>query len=123
MKNKFSFLFTTLLFSVAFIPAFGQIKLTDAKLGKGVENRSVTEEATSFSLNSKVYLWIKTSGGTGDLTATWKSGSHSDTSTLKIGGDPWRTWAYHTAYAAGECTVTITDATGTVLKEFKFTVQ
>lgn len=123
MKNSSSFLFATVLFSLSFLPAFGQMKINEAKLGKDVQNRVVTEEATSFALQSKVFVWVKTSGGTGELTANWKNGNHSHTSTLTIGGDPWRTWAYMTAYSAGQWTVSITDDKGTVLKEMTFTVQ
>ena len=122
MKNKISLLFSTLLLS-AFIPVFGQIKITDAKLGKGVQDRVVTEESASFSKDSKVYFWMKTSGGTGEVTITWKSGNTSNTKTLNIGGDPWRTWAYMTAYSAGDWTATVTDDKGTVLKEMSFKVQ
>ena len=123
MKNKISILFASILLCAVCSNAFGQIKITEAKLGKGVENRVVTEESATFALNTKVYFWMKTSGGTGDITITWKSGNRSHNTTLKIGGDPWRTWAYHTTYATGEWTATATDDKGTVLKEITFTVQ
>lgn len=122
MKNKITLLFSAFLFST-FIPVFGQIKITEAKLGKGVQDRVVTEEATTFTKDSKVYFWMKTSGGTGELTVTWKSGSKANTRTLNVGGDPWRTWAYMTAYSAGDWTVSVTDDKGAVLKEMSFKVE
>ena len=100
------------------------LQVADAKLGKGVQDRNITEEATSFALNDKVYLWLKlTSGGADPVKVSWKVGDSVDTVTLKVGGSPWRTWSSKTAWKAGDWTVTISDASDQVLKELKFTVQ
>jgi Protein of unknown function (DUF2914) len=100
------------------------LHVADAKLGKGVQDRNITEEATSFALNDKVYLWLKlTGGGTDPVKVSWKVGDSVDTVTLKVGGSPWRTWSSKTAWKAGDWTVTISDASDQVLKELKFTVQ
>ena len=100
------------------------MQVADAKLGKGVQDRNITEEATSFALNDKVYLWLKlTGGGTDPVKVSWKVGDSVDTVTLKVGGNPWRTWSSKTAWKAGDWTVTISDASDQVLKELKFTVQ
>jgi len=97
------------------------IQIVDAKLGKEVKDRQITEEASEFALNQPVYLWVKVAGGAGDsLTVTWKTGSNTYISTLAIGGSPWRTWCYKTAALAGDWTVTIADAKGNTLKELSF---
>ena len=100
------------------------LQVADAKLGKGVQDRNITEEATTFAVNDKVYLWVKLTGGGSDaVKVNWKVGDSTDTVTLKVGGSPWRTWSSKTAWKAGDWTVTITDASDQVLKELKFTVQ
>jgi hypothetical protein len=100
------------------------LQVADAKLGKGVQDRSITEEATTFAVNDKVYLWLKLTGGGSDpVKVSWKVGDSVDTVTLKVGGNPWRTWSSKTAWKAGDWTVTISDASDQVLKELKFTVQ
>jgi hypothetical protein len=109
----------------ALAPASAEgLQVADAKLGKGVQDRNITEEATSFALNDKVYLWLKlTGGGIDPVKVSWKVGDSVDTVTLKVGGNPWRTWSSKTAWKAGDWTVTISDASDQVLKELKFTVQ
>jgi hypothetical protein len=100
------------------------LQVADAKLGKGVQDRNITEEATAFAVNDKVYLWVKLTGSGSDaVKVNWKVGDSTDTVTLKVGGSPWRTWSSKTAWKAGDWTVTITDASDQVLKELKFTVQ
>ncbi len=42
MKNRYSILIATLLLSISFLPAFGQMKINEAKLGKDVQNRAVS---------------------------------------------------------------------------------
>ena len=37
--------------------AAGSLQVAEAKLGKGVQDRQITEEATTFAVNDKVYLW------------------------------------------------------------------
>ena len=100
------------------------LQVVDAKLGKGVQDRQITEEASSFAVNDKVYLWLKLAGGPADgVKVNWKHGDKVEPYTLKVGGNPWRTFASKTAYKAGEWTVTVTDAKDQVLKEMKFKVQ
>jgi hypothetical protein len=100
------------------------LQVADAKLGKGVQNHAITEEATSFAVNEKVYLLLKLTGGPSDpVKVNWKVGDSTDTVSLKVGGTPWRTWSTKTAWKAGDWTVTVTDAGGQVLKEMTFTVQ
>ncbi len=101
-----------------------EIQIVDAKLGKDVKDRVLVDEDSTFALNSKVFLWLKVSGATSEtLTITWKQGEKSYTTTLNIGGSPWRTWANKTLAIAGDWTVTVTDASGNVLKEMTFKVQ
>ena len=115
-----------LVASVAALPTASAegLLVADAKLGKGVQDRNITEEASTFAVNDKVYLWLKLTGGGSDpVKVSWKVGDSVDTVTLKVGGNPWRTWSSKTAWKAGDWTVTISDASDQVLKELKFTVQ
>ncbi|MEP0822743.1 MAG: DUF2914 domain-containing protein [Ignavibacterium sp.] len=100
------------------------LTVADAKLGKGVQDREIVDETTTFALNDRVYLWLKVTGGPADsITVTWKTGDQTYSSKLNIGGSSWRTWSYKTAYTAGDWTVTVTDADGNVLKEMAFKVE
>jgi hypothetical protein len=132
MKRLFSI--TVLLafaaVSVVARPAIGQagaaaggLQVTDAKLGKSVENREIKDETTTFAVGDKAFIWLKVTGGPGDLKVNWKMGDMTDTVTLTIGGSPWRTWSSKTLGKAGSWTVTVTDDAGTTLKELTFTVQ
>jgi hypothetical protein len=102
----------------------GSVTVADAKLGKGIQDREITEEATAFAVNDKGYLWLRVTGGPSDpVQVTWKSGDHTDTVSLKVGAATWRTWSSKTLWKAGDWTVTVTDAGGNVLKEIAFSVQ
>ena len=115
------------LLAVAVLPlsaAADAIQVAEAKLGKGVQDRKITDETTTFAVNDKVYLWLKLTGGPADaVKVDWKIGDFTDSVNLKVGGNPWRTWSSKTAFKAGEWTVTVSDAGGNALKELKFTVQ
>ena len=98
--------------------------VTDIKIGKGIVDRQISDESTTFALGEKAYLWIRAEGGTGEtLTVTWSSGDQSFPVTLNIGGSPWRTWANKTLHLAGEWMVTVTDAAGAKLSETKLSVR
>jgi hypothetical protein len=100
-----------------------KLQVAEAKLGKDVIEREIVDETSTFDLNGRVYLWLKVTGGSDDsLTVTWKHAEKSYTYILKIGGNPWRTWAYKTGAIAGGWTVTVTDSAGEVLKEMNFEV-
>ncbi|MBI5475800.1 MAG: DUF2914 domain-containing protein [Ignavibacteriales bacterium] len=100
------------------------IQIIDAKLGKDVKDRELLDEAATFDLKSKVFLWLKVTGATDQaLTVIWKHGDMVHATELSIGGSPWRTWASKTAYTAGDWLVTVTDQSGKVLKELNFKVQ
>jgi hypothetical protein len=100
------------------------IRLVDAKLGKEIKDRMVVDEDSTFAVNSKVYLWLKVSGGVDkEITITWKHGDLTHETKLTLGGSPWRTWAEKTLYKADDWTVTVTDDVGNVLKEISFKVQ
>jgi hypothetical protein len=104
--------------------AAGGIQITEAKLGTGVENRELIGEDSTFALSSKVFLWMKVTGGTSDqITVIWKNGETTHPTTLMIGGSPWRTWATKNATKAGEWSVSVTDTAGSVLKEMTFKVE
>jgi hypothetical protein len=102
----------------------GGLQIAEAKLGKGVQDRQITEEATTFAVNEKAYLWMRVTGGPSDpIKVTWKTGDSIDTVELKVGGNPWRTWSSKTLWKAGDWSVTVTSPSGEVLKEVSFTVQ
>ena len=101
------------------------LTVVDAKLGKGVKERMVVDEAAEFAVNDKVYCWVKITGGPSDpIKVVWTIGDYTDQDvSLAVAGDPWRTWSYKTVFKAGEWTVNVVDATGKSLKEMKLTVK
>ncbi len=100
------------------------LAVAEARLGTDVQNKDLVGEDSSFVQDSKVYIWMKVTGGPADsIEVTWKHEDHTYATKLRIGGSPWRTWAYKTVAFAGEWTVTVTDATGNVLKEMAFSVK
>jgi hypothetical protein len=118
-----SLLFLPLVAAAQDKPA-GALQVAEVKLGKGVQDRKITEEATTFAVNDKVYLWMRITGGPSDpIKVTWTAGDSTDTVELKVGGSPWRTWSSKTAWKAGEWKATVTSSTGETLKEVTFTVQ
>ncbi len=124
MKKLLSLLALAVFFVLPLTAFSDGLQVADAKLGKGVQDRAITEEASSFAVNDKVYLALKVTGGPSDpIKVAWKVGDATDTVTLKVGGNPWRTWSTKTAWKAGDWTVTVTDAGGQVLKELTFKVQ
>ena len=124
MHRLGSTLVAAALLSLPFALQAEGLQVVDAKLGKGVQDHQITEEATTFAVNDKVYLWLKIAGGPADgVKVNWKLGDKVEPYTLKVGGNPWRTYASKTAYKPGEWSVTVTDAKDQVLKEMKFTVQ
>ena len=109
-----------------FVPAltFAAGKVAEAKLGKSVVDRNITDETTTFAPGEKAYLWLKVEDAAGEtLTVTWTINDQVYPATLNIGGSPWRTWASKTLHFAGEWTVTVTDTAGTTLNETRFTVK
>lgn len=124
MNRLGSMLVAATLLSLPFALQAEGLQVVEAKLGKGVQDRQITEEATTFAVNDKVYLWLKIAGGPADgVNVNWKLGDKVEPYNLKVGGNPWRTYASKTAYKPGEWSVTVTDANDQVLKEMKFTVQ
>ena len=99
-------------------------KITEAKLGKHVDDRKVADESSVFAPGEKAYLWMIVDDAAGEtLTVTWEINGQSYPAKLKIGGSPWRTWARKSLHIAGEWTVTVTDMAGAKLHESKLTVQ
>jgi len=109
-----------------FVPAlaFGQNLVTDAKLGRNVVDREITDETTTFAVGEKAYLWLRVEGGTGEtLTVVWKINDLEFPVDLSIGGSPWRTWATKTLHIAGDWSVTVSDAAGNTLNEATLKVE
>ena len=99
-------------------------KVTEAKLGKNVVDRKIAEETSTFAPGDRAYLWMKVEDAAGEiLTVTWQINGQAYPAELKIGGNPWRSWASKALHIAGEWTVTVTDAAGAKLHETKLTVK
>ena len=82
------------LAALSFVPlrAFSDgLQVADAKIGKGVQDRAITEEASTFAVNDKVYLVLKLTGGPSDpIKARWMgfwngAGIHGTDETWSIG--------------------------------------
>ena len=119
-------LFAALAMLALFVPAlaFGQNLVTDAKLGRNVVDREITDETTTFAVGEKAYLWLRVEGGTGEtLTVVWKVNDLEFPVDLSIGGSPWRTWATKTLHIAGDWSVTVSDAAGNTLNEAALKVE
>jgi len=102
----------------------GGLKLVEMKLGTGVLDKQISGEDSTFVLNAKVYVWMKVTGGAGDsIVVNWKHADKEYKTTIGIGGNSWRTWAYKTLSAAGDWTVTVSTQSGDILKEANFTVK
>jgi hypothetical protein len=119
-------LFAAFAMLALFVPAlaFAQNLVTDAKVGRNVVDREVTDETTTFAVGEKAYLWLRVEGGTDEtLTVVWKINDLEFPVDLRIGGSPWRTWSTKTLHLPGEWTVTVTDAAGNILNKSTLTVQ
>lgn len=122
MKKLFA-AFAMLALSVPAL-AFGQNLVTDAKLGRNVVDREITDETTTFAVGEKAYLWLRVEGGTGEaLTVVWKINDLEFPVDLSIGGSPWRTWATKTLHLPGDWSVTVSDAAGNTLNEASLKVE
>jgi hypothetical protein len=126
-KSLLSFAVVLLFLAPAFTPAQEKeskgLKVTEAKLGKDVQNKKIVDTTTTFAVNEKAYLWMRISGGPADsITVTWKSGDQTYPSKLNVGANLWRTWSFKTLYTVGDWTVSVTDAAGKTLKEVSFKV-
>jgi hypothetical protein len=101
-----------------------ELQVVEAKLCRAIRNRVVEDEDSSFARDSKVFLWIRTSGGmNGSISVSWKNGSYVHETSLPIGGSPWRTWASKIVRMSGDWEVTISDEKQTVLQEKRFKVR
>jgi len=123
MKGLMGLVAAAVLMFASVAASAQSLEVSDAKLGKGVQDREIVDEATTFAVNEKAYLWLRVTGGPGDINVTWSSGDHTDIVPLSIGGSSWRTWANKTLWQAGDWTVTVTDSGGQVLEEITFQVQ
>ena len=109
-----------------FVPAlaFSAASISEAKVGKGIADREITEEASVFALNETAYIWMRVVGGNGEtVTVNWSNGDQSFDVLLSIGSDSWRTWSSKVLHLPGEWSVTVTDAAGATLYQSTLTVQ
>ena len=99
-------------------------KVTEMKLGTGLQDKQIVGEDSTFALNSKVYVWMKITGAMSDsIIVNWKHADKEYKTTIGIGGNSWRIWAYKTMSVAGEWTVSVSTQSGEALKEISFTVK
>jgi len=123
MLGRFSVLVAALCVALGAAAQSGP-QVTEAKLGKGVENRIIVNETTAFVAGEKAYLWLKVEGADGQkVTVTWKFEDQTYPTELAIGGSPWRVWANKTLHTPGKWGVAVTSASGAALKEVEFTVK
>lgn len=109
-----------------FVPAlaFSAASVSEAKVGKGIADREITEETSSFALNETAYVWMRIVGGNGEtVTVNWSNADQTFDVLLSIGSDSWRTWSSKILHLPGEWTVTVTDAAGATLYQSTLTVQ
>ena len=98
--------------------------VSEAKLGKDIVEREISDETSTFALNDKAYLWMRVVDGKGEtITVTWSAGEQSYDVPLNIGSDSWRTWSSKILHIAGEWTVTVKDSAGATLHQSSLTVQ
>ncbi len=98
--------------------------IAQAKLGKGIVEREISEETNTFSLNETAYLWMRVVDGEGEtITVTWSTGEQSFDVPLPVGSNSWRTWSSKKLHLSGEWTVKVTDSAGATLHEATLTVQ
>ena len=98
--------------------------VAQAKLGKGIVEREVSEETSAFLLNETAYLWMRVVDGEGEtVTVTWSTGEQSFDVQLPIGSNSWRTWSSKKLHLPGEWTVTVADSAGATLYEATLTVK
>jgi len=96
----------------------------EAKLGKGIVDREIADEASMFTLDETAYLWMRVVDGENEtITVTWTNGDQSFDVNLNIGSNSWRTWSSKVLYLPGQWSVKVTDSTGATLYETTMTVQ
>lgn len=99
-------------------------KIVELKLGTDVQNKEIVGEDSTFAVNAKVYAWMKITGAMGDsIVVYWKHADKDYKTTIGIGGNSWRVWAYKTVSAAGDWTISVSIQAGEVLKDASFTVK
>lgn len=122
--KRIAMLICSLVLALPAAQAFADATVTEAKLGKSVVDRNVANESSEFAVGEKAFLWVKVEGAADQmLTVTWIQGDNKYPVELKVGGSPWRTWASKTLQSAGSWSVTVSDASGKVLKEMTLTVK
>jgi hypothetical protein len=106
------------------LSAFSAVSISNAKLGKGIVDREISEETRSFALEETGYLWMRVVDGEGEtITVNWTNGDQSYDVDLNIGSNSWRTWSSKILHMPGTWTVTVTDSTGSTLHQSTLTVQ
>ena len=122
MKSFVAAIVSLLLFVP--VSAFSAASISEAKIGKSIADREISEESAIFALNETAYVWMRVVGGNGEaVTVTWSNGDQSFEVLLSIGSDSWRTWSSKILHLPGEWTVTVTDTAGATLYQSTLTVQ
>lgn len=99
-------------------------EVAELKLGTSIQDREIVGADSTFKMGEKVYAWMRVTHASGDsVTVTWKHADMTQSTTVYIGSNSWRTWVYKTMSASGEWTVSVSTQSGKVLKELTFTVK
>ncbi len=104
----------------------GNLQVTRAVTGSGVEDRVVVGESDTFPEGSEVVFWTLIEGGaSGDsVDHVWiREGEEVVTVGLAVGSAHWRTWSKKTMHpgSAGAWSVEARDRDGKVLATAAFT--
>jgi len=95
-------------------------------IAASVQDREPVDPGTSFPADiGKVTAWTRVTGAANTtIEHVWKHGDLEFVVPLEIGGSPWRTWSTKNIPPewAGEWTVEVRDANGTVVASATFTV-
>lgn len=105
--------------------AVAQVEV-EASVAAAIVDRMPQNPTTSFPADvGTVYAWSRITGAAGTtIQHVWIHDGQEYPVTLEIGGSPWRTWSSKAIPAewAGDWTVEVRDAAGTVLQTLSFTV-
>ncbi len=102
-----------------------KIKVLDAKICQGIEDRMPIDVGTTFGMEEKVYCWMELESEVvpDSVIVKWiNAGDLQLTQALEIKSETYRTYCNKTLYFPGTWTVSIQDAAGNELQAIDFEV-
>ncbi len=126
MKKRFVVPIVILAGALALTATPATAQSVEAQVATAVVDRMPQGSAMSFPADvGELFVWsrVTDAGGT-SIQHVWMHDGNEYPVTLAIGGSPWRTWSSKVIPPewAGEWTVEIRAANGTVLETLTFTV-